>query len=184
MAGSAPKKKDAKALIKGASLPERSVEICLQPDLTARMQELERALARAEAERSAAGSLATGGESRALAGQMTAVHEEMLSHSVAFRLRALPRRRFTAMQLEHRPRDDNPSDALAGVNVEAMAEALVKACLFDPVLDDEDWANLDEALSDGQWQMLVNAAWAINARDVDVPFSRTASRIMAASASG
>jgi hypothetical protein len=105
----------------------------------------------------------------------------MLEHTVTFRLRALPRRKFTALQAEYPPRADNAGDVLAGTNVEAMTEALVRRCLVEPELDDEDWQILDDTMSDGQWGLLTNAAWAINARDVTVPFSQTASRIMQAS---
>jgi hypothetical protein len=178
-----PKKKDHKALIKASALPERSVAICMNPELFAQMQELERDLRAAEAGREAAGaSLSSGGPARELAEQFEAVRLEMLEHTLTFRLRALPRRKFTALQAEFPPREGNTADAVAGTNIEALSEAMVRRCLFEPELDDEDWQILDDTMSDGQWQLLANAAWAINARDVDVPFSRVASRILQASA--
>jgi len=175
--------KDHKALIKASALPERSVAICMNAQLFARMQELERDLRAAESEREAAGaSLASGGPARELAEQFEAIRLEMVEHTLTFRLRALPRRKFTAAQAEFPPREGNAFDGAAGTNIEALGEALVRRCVFEPDLDEEDWQILDETLSDGQWQLLANAAWAINARDVDVPFSRTASRILQASA--
>lgn len=173
------KRKDHKALIAAGSLPERSVEVCLRPDLFAEMQEVERDLQQAENERQASGgSLASGSASRELAERMEAVRQEMLEHSLTFRLRALPRRKFTALQVEFPPREGNMTDLVKGMDVEAAADSLVRRCLIEPELDEEDWANLDDKVSDGQWQLLVNAAWAINDRDVEVPFSRTASRIL------
>lgn len=174
----AKKKRDAKALIAGAALPERSVEVCLRPDLLARLQELERELQRAEDERKAGGgSLASGSASRVTAGQIDAIRAEMLEATMVFQLRALPRRKFRALQAEFPPRDGNAIDNLNGVNIEDAAEAMVRRCLIDPELDDADWAALDELLSDGQFNQLAAAAWAINSKDVEVPFSRTASRI-------
>lgn len=185
MAASAPKKskKDIKALIASAKLPERTVPVCLNADLSAELQELERQLELAEQRRRAGeGSLASGSDSRVLAAQVEAVREQMLDTTIVFRLRAMPRRRFRKMQDDFPPRDGNPIDALAGVDTEAMTEPLVRACVIEPELDDEDWtALLDEEtgrLSEGQWTVLANAAWAINARDANVPFSRTASRIL------
>ena len=94
---------DVKALIASARLPERSVAICLQPDLTAELQDLERRLEEADATQRASGSLA-GGERVELAQQMEDVRARMKSHTVDFRLRALPRRRWTALVAEHPPR--------------------------------------------------------------------------------
>ena len=184
MAGRAPRdKRDHKALIKGAGLPERSVPICLHADLRARMEDLERDLQTAEKAREDAGSsLASGGESHRIANEIEQLREHMIEHTLTFRLRALPRRRWTSLQVDFPPRDGNTHDTVAGVNIDAFGDALVRACVFEPEMDDEDWANLDDALSDGQWQQLANAAWAINAREVYVPFSRSASRIIRASA--
>lgn len=175
----AKKKPSVKDLIAGAKLPERSVAVCLQADLTAQMQDLERQLADAERERNAgAGSLASGSPSRRISQEIEALHEEMLAHTLEFRVRALPRHQFTALRKSHPPREGNTYDQAAETNLETMTEALVRACVVEPELDAEDWANLDERISDAQWQQLANAAWAVCARDTAVPFSRSASRIL------
>lgn len=175
---------DVKALIASARLPERSVAICFAPDLTAAMQDLERQLEEADARQKASGSLA-GGERVELAQQMEDVRERMKSNTVDFRLRALPRRRWTALVAAHPPREGNERDTMLGLNEETFFEAMVRECVVTPTLDDEDWTTLlDDALSDAQWGVLVNAAWAVNARDVDVPFSRAASRILQTSGPG
>jgi len=44
--------------------------------------------------------------------------------------------------------------------------------------DDEDWAALDQSLTSRQFDDLSDAAWSLNRREVDVPFSRAASRIL------
>lgn len=175
-----PKKKPSvKDLIAGAKLPERSVAVCLHPDLTAQMQDLERQLDVAERERLAgAGSLASGSQSRVISEQVNALRDQMLEHTLEFRVRALPRHQFTALRKEHPPREGNAFDTAAETNLETLTEALVRACVVEPVLDADDWAALDENLSDAQWQLLANAAWAVCARDVAVPFSRSASRIL------
>lgn len=173
---------DVKALIASARLPERSVEICLHPDLMAELQDLERQLEEADARHRSSGSLA-GGDRVEIAQKMEAVRERMKAHTVKFRLRAVPRRRWTALVAEHPPRPGVERDTVMGLNEETFFEAMVRECTVEPDLDDKDWATLlDEALSDAQWGVLTNAAWAVNARDVDVPFSRAASRILQTSA--
>ena len=156
--------------------------VCLQPDLMAQMQDLHRDLTDAD-DRATADSLA-GGERLDLARQLEDVRQRMLDHTVDFILRALPRRRWTALLAEHPPRGDVERDKLLGVNEETFFESLVRECTVAPKLDDDDWATLADAMSDAQWSQLTNAAWAVNARDVDVPFSRLALRTLANSAPG
>ncbi len=186
MAGSAPKKKkpaDVKALLASARLAERSVELCLRGDLVAKMQDLHRQLIDAEKLEEAAGSL-DGGQARVLAEQLDAVREEMRAHTVEMTFRALPRRKWTALVAEHPPREDNDVDRVGGLNHDSFFDAAVRACLAEPTFDEADWAALDDVLSDAQWNTLANAAWAVNARDVDVPFSQRASRILQSSETG
>jgi hypothetical protein len=173
------KPQDAKALIHGGALPERTVAVCLRQDLVAELQTLERELQEAESTRRAGeGSLASGSASRTLAQEIETAREAMREHTLVFTLRALPRRKFKAMKEEFPPRESNNIDLMGGVNSDAMTDPLVRRCVVEPELDDEDWAELDDKLSDGQWHLLANAAWSINASDVDVPFSRAASRIL------
>ena len=170
---------DIKALLAAAKLPERSVELCLRADLVATMQDLGRQLV--EAHRDGESDALDGGPARPIAEQIEAVRHDMLQHTIALTLRALPRRAWTALVAEHPPREGNDGDKALGMNQEAFFADMLRASVAAPALDDDDWARLDEVLSDGQWQALTNAAWAVNARDVDVPFSRAALRILRSS---
>jgi len=172
------KKPDTKAILAAARLPERSVDLCLRGDLVARWQELAREFVDAEREDKVHADL-DGGKARPLAEQIAALQDEMREHSLVLKLHALPRRKWTALMAAHPPREDDKTDELLGLNRETFYDALVRACVAEPALDEDDWAHLDEVLSDGQWQALNNAAWAVNARDVDIPFSRGASQILA-----
>jgi hypothetical protein len=173
-------KRDVKAALDAARLPERSVELCLRGDLVAELQELQREMTDAEREEKAAGSL-DGGRARELAEQINALREQMLDDTIVVRLRALPRKKKRDLTAAHPPRDDNETDRLVGFNQDTLTAALLRACAVDP-LDEEDWARFEEVLSDGQWQALNNAVWSVNSQDVDVPFSRRASQILASSA--
>jgi hypothetical protein len=172
--------KGIKEKLAAAKLPEKTVPICLRGDLQAEFEELERQLA--EAEKRHTDSLAGNG-SRAIAEQIEALREQMIEHTVEFRLRARPRREFKAIVDAHPPRraedggvDDR--DKWMGVNADTFLDALVRVSVVEPELDEDDWATLDAALTDRQFDQLYDAAWGLNRREVDVPFSRAASKIL------
>jgi len=169
-----------KTLLAGLRRAERTVPLCMAGDLLARLQDLQRQLDEATQERKANASLASGSRTREIADEIEAVRVEMAAHTIVFRLRALRGAAFRDLQLAHPPREDVARDVRAGFNELTFADALIRACVVDPVLDAEDWAQLDE-LSDAQWQVLAGAAYAVNAADVDIPFSRSAWQVLAES---
>ena len=178
------KKRDHKAVLAGAKPRERSVELCLRGDLMAQLQVLQRRLIKAQAEEQATGGATLdGGETHVLAEQIREVQAEMLANSIDVTFRALvPRRKWRALIAEHPPREDDETDRALGLNQDTFFDAAIRACVVEPDFDDADWDALDEVLSDAEWNTLSNAAWAVNARDVNVPFSQRASRILASSA--
>jgi hypothetical protein len=185
MGAPAPKKskREIKALLAGARRSERTVPICLRGDLVAEMQDIERDLLRLEATRSA--SLEGDPEAVPLAERAAALREEMLAHTVTFVVRAVARRRWTELMAAHPPREGDEADKVLGVNLDDMVEVLLRECTVEPQLDDDDWEHLlSEVLSDAQYEALTTAVWAVNTRDVSVPFSPAASRILQSSTSG
>lgn len=166
-----------KAALAAAALTERTVPLCLRTDLLAQLQELQRDLAEAE-RREGPGASLGGGDTVELARQIEAVRAQMAEHTIVVRFRALPRRKWATFLAGHPPRDGDEADRAVGYNRDTFYDALVRRCLAGPDFDEDDWARLEEILNDAQWQSLVNAAWAVNARDVSVPFSPAASRIL------
>lgn len=179
--------KNIKDLIKGAKLPETTVSICLQADLVAAFEEAERDLEAAQREN--LGSLAAGSRAREVAERIEAIRAEMEEATVDFRLRAMTRIAWRDFIAEHPPRKVqgggiDERDKYIGVNTDTFFPALVKRSVVAPELDAEDWQLLlDEKLTDRQFDELSNAAWALNRREVDVPFSSAASRILRTSES-
>lgn len=170
-----------KTMLGEARLPERTVPICLRGDLVAEHEELERQFE--EANRRAADSLAGNGAGE-LADRIEALQEEMRAATVTFRLRALPKPAWRALLAAHPPRQDDDGkplqeDAVIGVNMDTFWDAIARACLVDPEVDDETWALMagpEGRLTDNQLGHLADAAWAVNRGDVDVPFSRAVSQ--------
>lgn len=193
------KPKNIKAMLKAAKLPEDSVPVCLRGDLQAEFEQAERELA--EAERQPKDSLAGNG-SRAIAERIEALRQEMREHTVEFRFRALPRHEWKALRDRHPPRrkEDGSADErdmYVGVNMDTIFDELIRSCLVDPQLDEEDWRLLlgdseeerqrretdgepieDGKLTDRQWNQLADCAWTLNRGEVSVPFSRAASKIV------
>jgi hypothetical protein len=170
-----------KALLGTAKLPERTVLICLRGDLVAEHEELERQLA--DLNRRPSDSLAGNGATE-VAERIEALQEQMAASTVTFRLRAMPKPKWRALLAEHPPRRDddgnpNPEDAQIGVNLETFWDAIARACIVEPEIDDETWeilAGPEGKLTDNQVGRLADAAWSVNRGDVDVPFSRAASQ--------
>lgn len=169
----------AEDIIRGGKLPTRTVPVCMHADLTAEHEELERQLE--EARTRPRDSLAAGSSAAQLSGQISDLEEQMRDHTVTFKLQALPRPKWKKLVGEHQPRkgDDggvDERDKYIGVNSETFFPAMIRACTVEPELADDVWQLLfDEKLTDRQFDELSDAAWSLNRRDVDVPFSRAAS---------
>lgn len=178
-----------KQKIKAARLAERTVPICLDGALVAEIEAADRELERLT-KRPSVDSLEGGGDLRAAAELVEQLREQMAESTVEFRLRAIPGNRWQGFLSQFPPRRDEDNnvvlrDRAIGVNVDEFFPALVRRCLVAPELDDEDWTALfgsdevDGALTDRQCDQLFDAAWALNRKDIDVPFSLAASRILA-----
>lgn len=191
-----------KEKLRAAKLPERTVPVCLRGDLTAEFEDLERQLA--EAQRTPSLSL-EGDGSADLAARIEALRAEMREHTEDFVLRAKPRQEWRAFLAAYPPRQDaegniDERDRGAIINMGTFWHALIRESVVSPELDDEDWRLLlgdDEEererrekagepveggkLTDRQFEQLTDTAWALNRRDVDVPFSLAASRMMRSS---
>lgn len=176
---------DALDLIRNARLPERTVPLCLRGDLVAEHEALEATLAAAQ--RQGGNSLAGNPDAERIARDIEALQELMAESTITIRLRALPRRQWADLVAKHPPRRDEGGRILdtdaAGVNADDFMAAVLRQCVAEPVLAEDDWNLLiDERITDAQYGQLTAAVWALNRAEVDVPFSRAASRILRASA--
>lgn len=172
--------------VKTARLPEETVPVVMRGDLAGEHEQLVEEIEKAR-ER---GSTSLAGAGTAiLEERLRAIEAEMQDSVVAIKLRALPKakraddQRPTWRELcnEHPPRveDDvvNVRDRLAGgVNADTFPEPLLRASIVAmdedeaPDLGDAAWAELMAAVTDGQFDRLVSAAWGLNRGTVDVPF--------------
>lgn len=174
-----------------AARPETTVHVCLRGDLLAEVKRLETELEvlQGEASRpsnprderigSAGGSLAL---QRQLAEQIETVRAEMQAASVPFRFRGMSKPQWDALMVKHQPRRDDTVDRNVGFNRAGLFPELVRATLVDPeVGSDDEWQQLLDVLSAGQFEALVSAAYSASAEAVEVPFSAAASVTLQAS---
>lgn len=175
-----PMELSAEDIIRGGSLPTTSVPVCMHADLQAEHEDLERQLQ--EALTKPRDSLAAGGNAAELSARIEQLEAQMRKHTVTFKFQALPRPEWKELVEAHPPRKAadgsvDERDKYIGVGP-SFYPAMIRACCLEPALSDEVWALLfDKRLTDRQFDTLSDAAWALNRRDVDVPFSRAASRI-------
>ncbi len=163
----------------GAKLPETTVQVCLQADLVAELEQAEADLAAAR--NTTADSLAGSGVEQ-ITERIHDLQERMRAGTRTFKLKAMPRPAWRAFVAEHPPRQDadggvDVRDRYIGANTETLWPALIQASVYEPALDGDDWTLLlDELLTDRQFNDLAEAAWNLNRGAVSVPFSRAASK--------
>lgn len=171
-------------LLDDASLPQRTVPVCLRMDLVARFEQLEKELADTALETSNVDSMAPAGvdRRREIAEELVQLTEQMRASTVVFTFEAMPRRAFKKLVDAHVPRDEVPADQNTGFNNDTIWEPLIRASLIDPKVTDEQWEKLDGKLSFAQFDKLATAAFHVNTRGPDVPFSHAASLLLRSSA--
>lgn len=145
--------------LKAARLPEKIVPVCLDASAVEDYREAELVASRA-----AADSL---GARKELPEALVAAVE---AATIRFTLRALPRKQWTALIKEHPPRKDNLDDRKLGYNEDTLYEAMVRKSIVDPVPTDDEWAQIDEVLTEGEWIRLVAAAQTLNLAGSKLPF--------------
>lgn len=153
----------------------KAVPLCLAGELQAEWEDLDRrrkAIKAGPASDSLAGA---GGEARAVEERMDAIREEMDKATVTFRVKGLPKRRWSNLAAEHPPRPEDKEEGL-DYNAETFPLAALVACCVDPVMTLKQAERLvDEVLTQGQWDGLWVAVMLANTRRVDVPKSVSAS---------
>src|SRR5574341_1242956 len=172
---------DIDDILAEAKLAETLVPVCIRGDLQAEWEDLERQFKAARL-KAAADTLAGGdGEPRRIAALMAKCREGMETATRQFKLQALPRKKWSDLVAAHEPRDEDKKNGL-DYNAETFGVALLAASCVDPAMNEEQAGRLIETvLTQGQWDEIITALFRLNKRAVSVPFSASASAILAAS---
>lgn len=163
------------------TLREEATQICLRPDLLDKWEDANTALAELQASEAAGSARLGTGVSSAVKRAAEAVREveqEIESSSITFRFRAMSKDQYRALCDRHAPRKGNELDQFTGYDRDAVSDALVRECLYDPVFDDASWAAFLEVCNPSEWAELRNTAQSANRGSVDLPKSSLASAVL------
>lgn len=170
-----------KELLKKASLPERAVSIVMDRALVAEFQRAEDDLEDARQRR--AGDRRLASEAKSIAERIEALREQMKDSTITFTLRGMRAVDWRAIKAKHPMGDDpTPVDQHLGADTNGLFNEAVRASIVSPTLDDEDWSSLLDVLTEGEWDKLTNAVYALNEEGTGIPFSRAASMTLATTA--
>lgn len=151
---------------------ERSVTVCLAGDLNVQVEEMERELS-SEMKKPTT-SLGGNPRERELAELIEATREEMAEHEVTFTFRALPAKKWSDLMAAH-PGRAGKDEAF---NLDTFPTALLAACAVEPSLTEAQADQLGDVLNNAQYGALFDCAWQANQRELDIPFSVLASRVL------
>lgn len=158
-------------VLKVASLPTRTVPLCLAGELLEQLEALERQLGEAKP----ATNLGEVPPKQAIAEQIVALQEQMRESTVEFHLRALGAKRFAAYWANRAERADGETDeAWAERSFADWADLVSRSCV-DPAMSVDQVAELAEVLHARAWNDLANACLSLNMGEVDLPNSAAAS---------
>lgn len=173
------------------TLPTLSTQICLPTsegrDLMKEHEAANTALAEARSEGVAGTRMVgarrtqdadAGPDVRKLAKKVQAIEAEIEANSITFTFEAMPNSKYRDLCDKHPPRDGNQMDQYVGYDREAVEDDLVRACLIDPVFDDESWAQFLAVCNPSEWKELRETVAAVNRAVTAVPKSRLASQIL------
>ncbi|MFJ6616679.1 hypothetical protein ACIQOW_03720 [Kitasatospora sp. NPDC091335] len=162
---------DIEDIIKGTTLRESTVPLCLAGALQGEYEALEQQLADPAAQ---FGDSLAGSSRTAIASRMEELRAEMAEHLVEFRLRALPHEEWSSLLAAHPGGDGQAFDPAT------FGPAAVAACAVNPAMTVDQYGRLAKKLSFGQQEALLDAVWQLNNQVARaVPFSLLASATVA-----
>lgn len=154
--------------------PRREVIALYSGEDEAKLEEYEDRLSRAYAEES--GSRRAGAQSEAdvLAAEQDAWLDEVHERTPTVTLEAISERRLQELRDANPPRKGNKLDEQVGVDRTKFPEALVRACVVEPEVTDEQWEEFMERASAARFLRLHEAANRLVSEDVNLPKSSAA----------
>ncbi|MEU7597277.1 hypothetical protein AB0B79_30235 [Streptomyces sp. NPDC039022] len=169
---------DITEILKRARPRETTVTLYLAGDEAAEVERLEKELA-AVSDTWQPDSLSSKPPGEKLAKQIAAARERLKKSAADFRLRALGRLAWSDLVAAHPSKNRDQA-----WDPETFPQALLAKCCIEPTMKPEQVADLFEVLNEGQRIELCQAAYDVNAEATSVPFSVSASSILASLTDG
>jgi len=164
---------DFDAVKKLATLPTRTVSLCLAGELVEEAARLERQLAEVRP----ATNLGDASPRRAILEQVEDVRARMRESTVDFHLQAMRARPWALFYAGAPTRKEDESDEDWEPRNFAWQADLVSRTCVDPVMTVEQVGELVDLLHSLSWAQLVNGAAVVNMGGIDVPNFEAASEL-------
>jgi hypothetical protein len=160
-------------ILKQATPRERTVMVCIRGDLAGEAERLTAELSRTSEDWEPA-DLTETHPGRELAAQLKAVREQIKAAEVPFLLRYIGDRAYSNLLAAHPSEKDEEL-----FNSVTFPRALIAASSADPVMSEDQVAELFEVINEGEIKKLFDAAWDVHHASDVVPFSLAASALLA-----
>lgn len=172
-------KRSIEEVLGAIKVPVRSVSICLDGDLRAEHDDLNRELERLR--RNSGGKMADGVEAMQVAERIKAVEAQMHESETTFKFRGLTKNAIRRLFEQFPPPDPNPDNLRWDIH--GGASTLLAESAVEPTMTVAQAEKLADSVDDGVWTELVNAAWVASTGSTTVPFSVRASAMTSDSGS-
>lgn len=103
-------------------------------------------------------------------GDLKKLEKQIEKATIRFTLQALDRKEWRSLVKAHPPKENDTLDRASGFNADTFYDDLIPMSILSPSLSDEEWKEVDAALSEAQWQKLAIEAQRLNVATVDLPF--------------
>ena len=153
---------------------ERTVMVCIRGDLLGEADRLQEELSRVSSDWEPA-DLADVHPGRDLAAKLKALREQIKAAERPFKLRYIGDKAYSDLMAANPAKEDNQA-----FDSDAFPRALIAASCVDPVMTEEQVAQLFEKINQGEVKKLFDAAWDVHNSSEMVPFSLLASALTAA----
>lgn len=162
-------------LIGNAKPPVRSATICMDQSMQAEHDELVEQLDQVRRANNA--TMGATAEGREIAERIGVIEDAMQQHLQTFRFKGLSKNALNVLYKRFPAKDK-------GLiwDMESGGHALVAAAGIDPEMTEDQASRLSDAISHGQWSLLVGAAWLASTGSSAVPLSERASVLRRGSA--
>lgn len=161
---------DFAALKKLATLPTRTVSLCLAGELVEQISQLELQLAEAKP----ATNIGEVSPKRAITEEIAAIQEQMRESTVDFKLRALGARAWSIFWGSIPARGEKETQEAWEPRIFPFYAQLVSRSCVEPELTVEEVGELADILHSRAWTDLTLACMALNTGGIDIPNSAAA----------
>ncbi|MFJ8603388.1 hypothetical protein ACIREM_32720 [Streptomyces shenzhenensis] len=161
-------------ILKQATPRERTVKVCIRGDLAGEVERLTEELSKASEDWEPA-DLTDVHPGRKIAEQLKSLREQARAAEVPFTLRYIGDRAYSDLLAAHPGAEDGQL-----FHPTTFPRALIVAACVDPVMTEDQAAELFEKLNQGEIDKLANTAWDVHTSADIAPFSLAASALLAA----